>query len=251
MGERDHRDARSADEAIWPLVEANLPLVVRVAAPFRNFRVPTDDLRAEGVLGLAEAALRYNPSLGVRFSTYAAFWVRKRIREAVVRDTSVVRVSKYQMDRLSLLRAAERELRASMARAPTKAELASRSGLDVHTVEEVLQGAPRRVSLDAPIGDDTTLRLADTLAQSSESDPHESAERESALRLLRTHLDALPVRERTVLRLHFGLDGREPSPLASIAVRFGLSRERIHQIEKSALRRLRRLLEAPAGRAAV
>jgi RNA polymerase primary sigma factor len=251
MGERDPQDTRNADEAIWSLVEANLPLAARVAARFRAFAVSPDDLRAEGVLGLAEAALRYDPALGVQFATYAAFWVRKRIREAVVRDSSVVRVSKYQRDRLSRLRSAERDLRASNARAPTQAELADRCGLDVRAVDEALRGAPRRVSLDAPVGDDSTLRLVDTLPQSSVPDPHETVEQDSAIRLLRAHLDALPERERTILRMHFGLDGRAPRPLASIAERFGLSRERIHQIERAALGRLRRLMAGASDRAAL
>jgi RNA polymerase sigma factor (sigma-70 family) len=216
-------------------------LVSRVAAQYRTARLQDADLRSEGIVGLAEAALRFDPELGVQFPTYAAFWVRKRIREAVAREFSLLQVSKYQRDRQAHVRETERELRFELGRAPTLSELAERCGLDPDTVGHARGGVPRCRSLDDPLGPDGSSTVMDTIPQTMEPDPLELAEKDNAVRSLRAHLELLPARERDVIRMHFGLDGFEPRTLASIARRFGLSRERIHQIERAALLRLRRL----------
>lgn len=241
------RDAMIPDDATWTLVRGHLRLVTRVVARFRSARVPLSDLRAEGVLGLVEAALRFDPTQGVPFAAYAPHWVRKRVREAVLRESSIVQVSKYQAVRLARIREATWDLEGELGREPGVEEIALRAGLDAAAVREALAAVPRRAFLDAPIAPDSDLRLVDTIAQTSEPSPEDTMEKESALRFLRERLDSLPPRERNVLRLHFGLDGGEPRPLAAIALRYGLSRERIHQIEQTALRRLRRWIDRPSA----
>ncbi len=231
----------------WSLVCEHRSLVSRVAARFRCAAVSLSDLRAEGMLGLVEAALRFDPAQGVPFGAYASHWVRKRIREAVLRELTIVQVSKYQAARLARIRDAARDLEGELGREPSTEEIALRAGLDPGAVRETLAGVPRRAFLDAPVGPGTDVRLVDTIAQTAEPSPEDAAERESALRFLRERLDSLAPRERSVLRLRFGLDGCEPKPLAAIALRYGLSRERIHQIEQSALRRLRRGFDRPSA----
>lgn len=234
------------DDDIWTLVRDHLTLVSRVVARFRNARVSPSDLRAEGVLGLVEAAFRFDPAQGVPFAVYASHWVRKRVREAVQREISIVQVSRYQAVRLARIRDAARVLEGELGREPTGEEVAGRAGLEPAAFRDALAAVPRPAFLDAPLGPGSDLRLVDTIAQTTEPSPHDAAEKESALRFLRARLDSLPPRERNVLRLHFGLDGREPRPLAAIALRYGLSRERIHQIEQTALKRLRRWIDRPS-----
>lgn len=234
------------DDETWTLVRDHLTLVPRVVARFRSARVSLADLRAEGVQGLVEAALRFDPAQGVPFPAYASHWVRKRVREAVLRELSIVQVSRYQSVRLARIHEATRDIEAEIGRSPSAEEVALRAGLEPAAVREALAGIPRRAFLDAPLGPGSDVRLVDTLAQKTEPSPQDAAEKESALRFLRERLDSLPPRERNVLRLHFGLDGGEPRPLAAIALRYGLSRERIHQIEQTALRRLRRWIDRPS-----
>jgi RNA polymerase primary sigma factor len=234
------------DDDTWTLVCEHRPLVPRVVAKFRNAGVSPSDLRAEGILGLVEAALRFDPAQGVPFGAYAFHWVRKRVREAVLRDLTIVQISKYHALRLARIRDAARDLEGELGREPNSEELARRVGLDPRTVRETLAGVPRPAFLDAPVGPGSDLRLVDTIAQTTEPSPEDAAEKASVLRFLRERIDSLPPRERGVLRLHFGLDGAEPRPLAAIARRYGVSRERIHQIEQTALRRLRRWIDRPS-----
>lgn len=234
------------DDDTWTLVCEHRSLVPRVVARFRNAGVSRSDLRAEGILGLVEAALRFDPAQGVPFGAYASHWIRKRVREAVLRDLTIVQVSRYQAVRLARIRDAARDIEGELGREPYTDEIALRAGLEPGAVREALAGVPRPAFLDAPVGPGADLRLIDTIAQTTEPSPEDAAEKESALRFLRERLDSLPPRERNVLRLHFGLDGGEPRPLAAIALRYGLSRERIHQIEQTALRRLRRWIDRPS-----
>jgi RNA polymerase sigma factor (sigma-70 family) len=196
------------DRAIehWRLVEEHLPQVRRLARTFRGLRVSTEDLAAEGVLGLFEAASRFDPLHGVKFSTYASWWILKRMRESLAANASIVRLPRHRRE----------------------------------------DGAPRPsirdVSLEEPARFGSTLSLHDVLAETSIPLPDEQLVREDGRLRVEGLLGALPPRHREVLERRFGLDGRHAEPLATLASEFGLSRERIHQIEREAIERLRRLM---------
>lgn len=190
----------------WRMVEEHLPQVRRLARTFRGLRVSTEDLAAEGVLGLFEAASRFDPGHGVKFSTYASWWILKRMREAMAANTSIVRVPRHRRD------------------------------------DGVPRPSIRDVSLEEPARFGSTLSLHDVLAETSVPLPDEHLVREDGRLRVERLLRALPPRHREVLERRFGLDGRLAEPLATLALEFGLSRERIHQIEREAIERLRRLL---------
>lgn len=198
----------SPDRALehWRRVEEHLPQVRRLARTFRGLRVSTEDLVAEGVLGLFEAASRFDPAHGVKFSTYASWWILKRMRESLGANASIVRIPRYRRD-----------------------DGSSRPYI-------------RDVSLEEPARVGGTLSLHDVLAESSIPRPDDELVREDGRRRLERLLESLPARHREVLVRRFGLDGRRPEPLAALAAEFGLSRERIHQIEREAIERLRRLM---------
>lgn len=200
------------------LVEKNLGFVVVVAKEFRRYGVPFEDLLGEGNLGLLEAARRFDPSRGVRFTTYAVFWVRKAILEALTRHTRVVRLPNYQVRRN---RSARGDAARSNGATPT----------------------PRAVPLDADSVDGTRGLLA-TLADPSATDPEARTIEFETTRELRLALSRLSPKERIVLHGRFGLDGGGSRSLQEVGQDVGLSRERVRQIEARAVERLRRALVA-------
>lgn len=190
----------------WRLVEEHLPQVRRLARTFRGLRVPTEELAAEGVLGLFEAASRFDAGHGVKFSTYASWWILKRMREALAANASIVRLPRQRRD------------------------------------PDTPRPAIRDISLEEPAGAGGSLSLHDVLAETTTPRADEWLVREDGRTRLGRVLQGLPPRHREVLERRFGLQGRTPEPLASLAADFGLSRERIHQIEREAIERLRRLM---------
>lgn len=242
IAETAAREPAAPAEDLWVLVCSHLDLVRRIARSFHGSRIAAEDLRAEGVLGLVEAAVRFDPAYGVRFASYASWWVRKAMREAALRETSVVSVSKYRYDQLARIRAAHRDLRHELGRSPRLHEVADRAGLDEDVAAEAIASSPRVLSLEDPASSGAEISVGETIAEGREPEPETAALHAGALGLLRRGLAALPRRERDVLRHHFGLEGVEPKTLGAIAASYGLSRERIHQIERAAIRRLRRSL---------
>lgn len=229
-------------EASWGVVEDNLGLVVRLARAFRRFRVPLEDLEAEGRLGLFEAATRYDASHGVKFSTYAAWWVLKRIREAVAAQATLVRVPRSRVELRRRARTAEHDLRAALGRAPSADEIAVAARIPADEIDVLRAEGLREISLDEPVKDDARLRFGEILPQTLVPLPDDAVLVEDGrLRIERT-LDRLSDRHRAVLVMRYGLDGTPPKALAEIAHMYGISRERVHQLEREAIAQLRRLL---------
>ncbi|HKQ60986.1 MAG TPA: sigma-70 family RNA polymerase sigma factor [Candidatus Polarisedimenticolaceae bacterium] len=234
--------------AMWELARAHLGYIVHLAREFRTLGIPLEDLQAEGVLGLLEAAERFDPARGVKFLSYAAWWIRKRMRELIARDATLVRMPRYQLERLRVVRLAERELEAELGRPPSTEEVARLAGLSACDVEVVHGLSRREVSLSESVSRSGQVRLEDTLAQSGSAAPDFDLLREDAKALVRRLLEHLTPRRREILALRFGLDGEGPQPLGEIAGRLGLSRERVRQLEQEALRELRRLVRLRALR---
>lgn len=229
-------------EASWGIVEENLGLVARLARTFRGFRVPVEDLEAEGRIGLFEAATRFDPGHGVKFSTYATWWVLKRIREATAAQATLVRVPRSRVELRRRARAAETDLRVALGRAPSAEEIAVAARIPADEIDVLRAEGRREVSLDDPVPDGGRLCFAEILPQTLVPSPDDAALLEDGrLRIERT-LDRLPDRHRAVLVLRYGLDGAAPKALAEIAQTYGISRERVHQLEREAIARLRRLL---------
>lgn len=229
-------DARARER----LVESNLRLVVAIARRHVRRGVEPLDLIQEGNIGLMEAATRFDPSRGVRFATYAAWWIRSSIRRAATAETGPIRLPDRVLDAIVRVRAAERELEQRLRRAPTLAEVARESGLSAEAVDTARRAARPPVELDAPVAADGEATVADMIEDPAAADPAGSVAGHEELTALTAALDALDERPRTVVALRFGLGDAEPATLGDVAGRLRLSRERVRQVECGALRSLAR-----------
>ena len=225
-------------EARDHLVRANLRLVVRVARAYAGRGLPLEDLIAEGNLGLLRAAEGFEPARGLRFSTYACYWVRQSVKRALTNTAKAVRLPQYVADLLAKWGRAGAGLAEELGRAPAEEEVAARLGLSPKRLRIVRQAL--RVAASAVGGPEGSGPALDGLAGDGRARPPEarlSADEEA--RQVLGLVDRLGGREATVLRLRFGLGGGERLTLKAVGERLGLTRERVRQIEGEALARLR------------
>ena len=195
---------------------------------------------AIGNIGLMTAVERYDPELGYRFSTYATFWIRQAIGRAVANLSRTIRVPVHMHDLISKVRRTEAQLEQQLGRPATDAEVAKQLDLEVERVEQARTAIPRTSSLDKPIGEDGESTIGDLLPDPASDQVVEEAVSSAIRDQIRKSLDQLTERERGVLMLRFGLAGQQPQTLAEIADHYGISRERVRQIEKEALAKLRK-----------
>jgi len=231
-------------EALRRLVECNLRFVVAYAKRYRGLGLSYLDLIHEGTLGLMEAAKRFDPERGVKFISYAVWWVRQAIFHALSEHARVFRLPQKLSGQVSKLAAAREKLKSELERPPTIAELAERTALPPAEVEQLLLAAGDDVSLSTAVGDDGGLELGDTLEQDSVPSVEVEMIKDSFERRIQGMVSGLDEKEREVIRMRFGLDGEEPKTLQEIGEAMGLSRERIRQIESRAKEKLRRSREA-------
>ncbi|MGD8495599.1 MAG: RNA polymerase sigma factor RpoD/SigA [Gemmatimonadales bacterium] len=232
------RRAREGDEeALHLLVAANLRFVVSVARRYAHRGVPLDELVNEGNLGLIRAARRFDESHGVRFVSYAVWWIRQSILSLLARQASIVRVPSGRLDEARRVAAASRRLSQRLGRRAREDEVATELGVGLPAVRAALAARGRDVSLDAPLAANEDSTLLDTIA--APDDPSRRVHREALSDALRGGLRRLSEREAEVLRRYYGLEGREPATLAQIAEALGVSRERAGEIKRQALGRLR------------
>ncbi len=243
------RQAKSGcSDSMDRLLESNLGFVVKVALEYRNAGLPLEDLFAEGSLGLMEAVKHYDPSKGLRFITYAVWWIRKAILVALSDHANLVRVPNYRQRKIRQIREIERLLEGELGRRPRRSEIAARISGRKSTVERLLQHDHREVSLDMPTNANSEMRLLDRIADSNCSSPEEEMIRREARMLLREAVSALGEREKEVITRRYGLADAAPLTLTEIGNQMGLSRERVRQIEcqvKTELKRLLRRRHAP------
>lgn len=226
-------------EALHRLTRANLRFVVSVAKKYQGQGLTLADLINEGNYGLIKAAQRFDETRGFKFISYAVWWIRQAILQALAEQSRVVRLPLNRIGTISKIRKTSARLSQTHERAPNIEELAQELEVDVEKVREAMQHTGRHLSMDAPFNEDDDNSLLDVLPDDEDIKPDETLMDESLKIDIERALSLLHPREAEITRLYFGIGREHPLTLEEIGQRFGLTRERVRQIKEKALRKLR------------
>ncbi len=235
-------DPKLHDEACQTLLKSNLRLVVKIAHDFRGLGLPLLDLISEGNIGLARAVEKFNPKLGAKFSSYAAWWVKQAMRRAISNQSGTIRIPVQSLGKIGKIKYTALELKERLGRNPTDEEIARELGLTEQSVMALRLSDIKTVSISSPIKEGEDGSLVDLISDSNAERPDEIiGERETFERLI-SFVKQLDERERIIIVARFGLDGKPPRTLDEVSNKLGRTRERVRQIQNQALCKLKSLL---------
>ncbi len=223
------------------MITANLRLVVKIATDYANMGLPLTDLISEGNIGLMKAVERFDPKKGGKLSTYAVWWIKQSIKRALANQSKMIRVPVHQGEKMAKVRRLAERMTIDLGREPSDEELADEVGLTAAKVAELKTPASRPASLDALIGQGNgDTALGEVIPDENAADPFLELREKDLREGLAGLLAVLTPRERTIMRLRYGLGGARERTLEEIGVKLGITRERIRQIQVVALKKLRR-----------
>jgi RNA polymerase primary sigma factor len=225
------------------MIKANLRLVVKIARDYEGIGLPLLDLISEGNIGLMKAVERFDPKKGGKLSTYGSWWIKQSIKRALANQSKTIRLPVHLVDKISKMRRIGMKLQEELGREPTDEELAGELGMTATRVRQMRLAAIRPASLDAPIGDDESNNFSDVVEDENAATPYEDLEDKTVVGMLQDMVKHLDKRESTILTYRFGLDGGSEKTLEEVGEKFGVTRERVRQIQNLALRKLRKMIE--------
>jgi RNA polymerase primary sigma factor len=225
------------------MIKANLRLVVKIARDYEGIGLPLLDLISEGNIGLMKAVERFDPAKGGKLSTYGSWWIKQSIKRALANQSKTIRLPVHLVDKISKMRRTAMRLQEELGREPTDEELGEEMGITGSRVAQMRMAAIRPASLDAPIGDEDSNNFAEVVQDESAETPYEQLEDKTVTKMLHEMVKTLDNREATILRARFGLDGGTQKTLEEVGAKFGVTRERVRQIQNIALKKLRKMIE--------
>lgn len=234
-----NRIAEGDQSAKNELVEANLRLVVSLARHYQGCGLSYQDLIQEGNIGLIKAAEKFDVSKGFRFSTYASWWIKQALSRAIADQSRTIRIPVHMTENINKFKKIERELLSQLNREPKIKEIADAMGISEKQAKEIQSYIVEPTSLDIQVGDDDDTTIGSFIEDTHFVNPESAYIKESNGDVVNAVLDTLSDREANILRLRFGIGGKKAMTLEEVGKEYGLTRERIRQIEAKALRKLR------------
>lgn len=225
------------------MIKANLRLVVKIARDYEGIGLPLLDLISEGNIGLMKAVERFDPRKGGKLSTYGSWWIKQSIKRALANQSKTIRLPVHLVDKISKMRRMTMKLQELMGREPTDEELAAELDTTAARVSAMRTASIRPASLDAPVGDDDSSNYSEIVEDERAVNPYDELEDKTVVNMLQDMVKHLDEREATILRFRFGLDGGNEKTLEEVGEKFGVTRERVRQIQNLALRKLRKMIE--------
>lgn len=233
---------RGNKKAREKMITANLRLVVKIAHDFGNYGLPLLDLISEGNIGLMKAVERFDPKKGGKLSTYASWWIKQSIKRALANQSKTIRLPVHLVDKIGKIRRVAAQMTEELGHEPTTEELAEELGLPVAKVAHLKNVAVRPASLDAKISADDDTAFGDLVGDDRAEDPFEALRDKDLQDEVGDLLDVLDPRERKIIAFRFGLDGGRERTLEEVGHKFGVTRERIRQLQNIALLKMRKAL---------